>query len=32
VPIDSTFPMARAAESHRHLESGATRGKVILSS
>lgn len=28
--IDSTFPLARAADAHRHLESRAARGKIVL--
>lgn len=30
VPIDATFPLARAADAHRHLERRANRGKVLL--
>jgi NADPH2:quinone reductase len=32
VPIDSTFAMADAAAAHRRLETGKTRGKVLLTS
>jgi NADPH2:quinone reductase len=31
VPIDSTFPLDQAAQAHQRLESGDTRGKVVLS-
>ena len=31
VPIDATFPLAGAAEAHRHLEQRSNRGKVLLS-
>ncbi len=30
VPIDATFPLSGAAEAHRHLESRANLGKVML--
>jgi len=30
IVIDSSFPLAAAAEAHRHLESGDSRGKVVL--
>jgi NADPH:quinone reductase-like Zn-dependent oxidoreductase len=28
--MDSTFPLAKAADAHRRLESGAHVGKVVL--
>lgn len=31
VPIDATFPLARAADAHRHMEGRGARGKVMLS-
>jgi NADPH:quinone reductase-like Zn-dependent oxidoreductase len=30
VVMDSTFPLAKAADAHRRLESGAHVGKVVL--
>jgi NADPH:quinone reductase-like Zn-dependent oxidoreductase len=30
VEIEETFPLARVAEAHEHLESGRARGKVVL--
>jgi NADPH2:quinone reductase len=30
VPIDATYPLADAADAHRHLEQRANRGKVLL--
>lgn len=30
IPVDRTFPLARAADAHAHLESGAHTGKVVL--
>lgn len=30
VEIEETFPLARAAEAHEHLQSGRARGKVVL--
>jgi NADPH:quinone reductase len=30
VPIDTTFPLSRAADAHRYLEQRANRGKVLL--
>jgi NADPH:quinone reductase len=30
VPIDMTFPLARASEAHRYLEQRSNRGKVLL--
>lgn len=30
VPVDATFPLAEAAEAHRHLERRQNRGKVLL--
>jgi len=31
VNIDATFPLAQAADAHRHLEQRSNRGKVLLS-
>jgi NADPH2:quinone reductase len=31
VPIDATFPLADAADAHRHLEDRSNRGKILLS-
>jgi NADPH2:quinone reductase len=31
VPVDATFPLASAADAHRHLENRSNRGKVLLS-
>ncbi len=28
--IDSTFPLADAAEAHKHMESSAHMGKIVL--
>jgi NADPH2:quinone reductase len=30
IPIDSTFPLARASEAHARMESGAHIGKIVL--
>jgi NADPH:quinone reductase-like Zn-dependent oxidoreductase len=30
VPVDRVFPLARIVEAHRHAESGAARGKTIV--
>lgn len=30
IPIDSTFPLAKAADAHRRMESGAHIGKIVL--
>jgi NADPH2:quinone reductase len=30
VPIDSTFPLAKAADAHRRIEEGTHIGKIIL--
>ena len=30
VPVDRVFPMARIEEAHRHAESGAARGKTVV--
>jgi NADPH2:quinone reductase len=30
VDIDATFPLADAADAHRHVERRANRGKVLL--
>jgi NADPH2:quinone reductase len=30
IPIDSTFPLARAADAHRRMESGEHIGKIVL--
>jgi NADPH:quinone reductase-like Zn-dependent oxidoreductase len=29
--VSATYPLERAADAHRHLESGAVVGKVVLS-
>jgi len=31
VHVDRTFPLERGAEAHRHIESGRTTGKLVLS-
>jgi NADPH:quinone reductase-like Zn-dependent oxidoreductase len=30
VPVDTTFPLAHAAEAHRYLEQRTSKGKVML--